>query len=521
MAASGGDITGKWQFWVDRGGTFTDVVARDPNGRIQARKVLSDNPGAYDDAALEGIRQFLGIASDAPIPCERIGAVKMGTTVATNALLERKGDATALVITRGLEDQLEIGYQARPDIFARRIVKPEMLYSRVIAADERIRADGTVERPLDKAKLRHDLEAARGAGIDSIAIVLMHAYAHPEHEKQAEQIAREAGFTQISVSHQVSPLIKIVGRGDTTVADAYLSPVLKRYVDRVSSALSSPRSSPSSRREAGDEAPTVLFMASSGGLKAAELFQGRDAILSGPAGGIVGMAETAKAAGFDSVIGFDMGGTSTDVSHFAGEYERSFETEVAGVRMRVPMMRIHTVAAGGGSILHYDGTRFRVGPDSAGSNPGPRCYRRGGPLTVTDANVMTGKLSPDRFPHIFGPQRDEPLDADAVREAFASLATEIGDGRHAEDVADGFIRIAVENMANAIKKISVQRGYDVTRICAAVLRLGGRPARLPHRRHARHGDSAHPSVVRFAVGVRHGAGPFAREPRAFDRVAPQ
>jgi 5-oxoprolinase (ATP-hydrolysing) len=442
----------KWQFWIDRGGTFTDVVGCSPDGKVEARKVLSENPGAYEDAALEGIRRFLGVASDAPIPADRIASIKMGTTVATNALLERKGEPTLLVITKGLKDQLEIGYQARPDIFAKKIIKPEMLYTRVVEADERVRADGTVETPADLGALRKDLEAALAAGIKSVAIVFMHAYAFPEHEKAAAALARDVGFTQISVSHEISPLIKIVGRGDTTVADAYLSPILRRYVEKVAGALST----------GSGDGPQILFMASSGGLKAAQMFQGRDAILSGPAGGIVGMAETAKIAGFEKVIGFDMGGTSTDVSHFAGEYERAFETEVAGVRLRVPMMRIHTVAAGGGSILTFDGTRFRVGPESAGANPGPKCYRRGGPLTVTDANVMVGKLSGSFFPKIFGPNRDEALDEEAVRSAFAKMATEIGDGRAAEEVADGFLRIAIENMANAIKKISVQRGYDVT-----------------------------------------------------------
>ena len=452
--------SGKWDFWIDRGGTFTDVVARDPSGSVHARKVLSENPGAYDDAALEGIRQFFGLASHAPIPADRIRAVKMGTTVATNALLERKGDPTALVITKGLKDQLEIGYQERADIFAKAIVKPDLLYDRVIEAEERIRADGTIEVELDAAHLRADLQSAFDAGIRALAIVLMHAYAHPAHELAAAEVAREIGFTQISVSHLVSPLIKLVGRGDTTVADAYLSPILRRYVERVSDALSVGGNGAAGGD--GETGPQVMFMASSGGLKSADLFQGRDAILSGPAGGIVGMAETARRAGFDRVIGFDMGGTSTDVSHFAGDYERAFETQVAGVRMRVPMMHIHTVAAGGGSILFYENGRFRAGPESAGANPGPKCYRRGGPLTVTDANVCVGKLSPDLFPAIFGPNRDERLDADAVREAFQDLANKIGDGRAPEDVADGFLRIAVENMANAIKKISVQRGYDVT-----------------------------------------------------------
>ncbi|MEM8977733.1 MAG: hydantoinase/oxoprolinase family protein, partial [Pseudomonadota bacterium] len=442
----------KWDFWIDRGGTFTDVVARDPSGKIHAQKVLSENPEAYPDAALEGIRRFLGVATDNPIPADQIASVKMGTTVATNALLERKGDPTLLVITKGLKDQLEIGYQERPDIFAKEILKPEMLYSRVSEAEERVLADGTVETPLNLAHLRTELTAAFDAGVRSVAIVFMHSYTFPAHEKQAADLARDIGFEQVSASHDVSPLIKIVGRGDTTVADAYLSPILSRYVQRVSSALQ------------GEDgvSPQVMFMASSGGLKSAELFQGRDAILSGPAGGIVGMAETGKLAGFDKIIGFDMGGTSTDVSHFAGEYERSFETQVAGVRMRVPMMRIHTVAAGGGSILFYDGSRFRVGPESAGANPGPKCYRRGGPLTVTDANLMVGKLKPSFFPKIFGPNNDEPLDENATRQAFQDMAAQIGDGRAAEDVADGFLRIAVENMANAIKKISVQRGYDVT-----------------------------------------------------------
>jgi 5-oxoprolinase (ATP-hydrolysing) len=474
----------KWQFFIDRGGTFTDVVARAPDGRLHARKLLSENPGAYDDAALEAIRQFLGVASRAPIPAERIAAVKMGTTVATNALLERKGDATLLVITTGFNDQLEIGTQARPDIFAKRIVKPEMLYARVVEADERVRADGTVERPLDLVALEEQLRAARADGIDAVAIVFMHAYAHPAHERLAAQLARGLGFTQVSASHEVSPLIKLVPRGDTTVADAYLSPVLRRYVDRISSALTSPSPltgegrggggappstswtppSPTLPHKGGgrDTEPKLLFMASSGGLKAAQMFHGRDAILSGPAGGVVGMAETARRAGFAKVIGFDMGGTSTDVAHFAGEYERAFETHIAGVRLAVPMLRVNTVAAGGGSIIAYDGTRFRVGPESAGADPGPKAYRRGGPLTVTDANVMLGKLDAKFFPAIFGPGRDQPLDAAAVRAAFAELAAEVGDGRAPEDIADGAIRIAVENMANAIKKISVERGYDVT-----------------------------------------------------------
>ncbi len=453
-----------WDFWIDRGGTFTDVVGRRPDGSLTAHKLLSENPEAYADAAVQGIRDLLGLKAGEAIPPGRVGAVKMGTTVATNALLERKGDRTLLLITKGFRDALKIGYQARPKIFAKHIVKPELLYERVAEVDERVLADGTVEREPDFGAVRADLEAAKADGIDAVAIVFMHAYRYPEHEQRVAAIARDMGFAQVSVSHEVSPLIKLVGRGDTTVVDAYLSPILKRYVSRVSQEMRGKPSSPSPGGDAQEEADAIrlMFMMSSGGLTAAELFQGKDAILSGPAGGVVGMAETGRQAGFDRLIGFDMGGTSTDVSHFDGEYERAFETEVAGVRMRAPMMLIHTVAAGGGSILHFDGARFRVGPDSAGANPGPACYRRGGPLAVTDANVMAGKLLPEFFPKIFGPQQDQPLDADAVKRNFAELATQI-DGKSAEEIADGFIKIAVENMANAIKKISVQRGYDVTR----------------------------------------------------------
>src|SRR5215475_4348142 len=440
-----------WDFWIDRGGTFTDVVGRHPDGTLVAHKLLSENPEAYSDAAVQGIRDLLQLKPGEAIPPGRVGAVKMGTTVATNALLERKGDRTLLLVTKGFRDALKIGYQARPKIFARQIVKPDMLYERVIEVDERVRADGTVEREPDLDALRADLEGAKWTGIKAVAIVFMHAYRFPEHEKRVAALAREMGFAQVSVSHEVSPLIKLVGRGDTTVVDAYLSPILRRYVAQVDKDL-----------DAKHSAARLMFMMSSGGLTAANLFQGKDAILSGPAGGVVGMAETGRQAGLDRLIGFDMGGTSTDVSHFEGEYERAFETEVAGVRMRAPMMLIHTVAAGGGSILHFDGARFRVGPDSAGANPGPKCYRRDGPLAVTDANVMVGKLIPDFFPKIFGASRNLPLDAHAVRNAFTNLAQQVGD-RKAEEVADGFIKIAVENMANAIKKISVQRGYDVTR----------------------------------------------------------
>src|SRR5499427_955704 len=470
---------GSWDFWIDRGGTFTDVIGRRPDGALVAHKLLSDNPEAYGDAAVQGIRNLIGTKPGEPIPQGIIGSVKMGTTVATNALLERKGERTLLLITRGFRDALKIGYQARPKIFARHIIKPQMLYERVVEVDERVRADGTVEKEPDLTAVRAELSAALAAGIKAVAIVFMHAYRYCEHEQRVAALAREIGFPQVSVSHEVSPLIKLVGRGDTTAVDAYLSPILQRYVARVARDMgtsvaanrdASPPVSPlageaqqrGTHTRTAPAGPRLMFMMSSGGLTAAQLFQGKDAILSGPAAGVVGMAETGHEAGFSHLIGFDMGGTSTDVSHFDGEYERAFETEVAGVRMRAPMMLIHTVAAGGGSILHFDGARFRVGPDSAGANPGPKCYRRGGPLALSDANVMVGKLMADFFPKIFGPQQNLPLDTEGVRTAFAELAREIGDGRSGEDVADGFIKIAVENMANAIKKISVQRGYDVT-----------------------------------------------------------
>jgi 5-oxoprolinase (ATP-hydrolysing) len=446
--------TGAWDFWVDRGGTFTDVVARGPDGTLTTRKLLSDNPEQYEDAALQAIRDVLGLDKAEPIPANRVNRVKMGTTVATNALLERKGDPTVLVITRGLGDQLRIAYQNRPELFVREIVMPEMLYSRAIEADERVRADGTIEAPLDQARLRADLQAAHDNGIRAAAIVFVHGYRYTDHEARAAEIAREIGFTQVSVSHIVSPLMKMVSRGDTTVVDAYLSPILRRYVDRVAGAFD------------GDAVGKLMFMQSSGGLTDARMFQGKDAILSGPAGGVVGCIRTSEIAGFEKIIGFDMGGTSTDVCHYAGEYERVFLTQVAGVRMRAPMMNIHTVAAGGGSTLQFDGTRMRVGPESAGANPGPAAYGRGGPLTVTDANVMTGKLRPEFFPAIFGPNGDRPLDDAATRTKFAALSAEVG--KAPEELADGFLKIAVENMANAIKKISVQQGHDVTEYCLSV-----------------------------------------------------
>jgi len=440
-------MTGGWQFWVDRGGTFTDIVARRPDGSLVTHKLLSEDPERYRDAALAGIRALLGLAPGAPIPGEAIEAVKMGTTVATNALLERKGERTVLFITRGFRDALRIAYQNRPKIFERHIVLPELLYAEVVEVEERVGARGEVHLALDEARARADLARCAQAGFRSIAIVLVHGYRYPEHEARLAALAKAAGFTQISVSHQVSPLMKLIGRGDTTVVDAYLSPILRRYVEQVAAELESVR---------------LLFMQSNGGLTDARRFHGKDSILSGPAGGIVGAVRTSLAAGFGKIIGFDMGGTSTDVSHYAGEFEREFETKVAGVRMRAPMMSIHTVAAGGGSILHFDGARYRVGPDSAGANPGPASYRRGGPLAVTDANVMLGKIQPAYFPQVFGADGGQPLDAGVVRTRFEELARQISDGRSPEQVAEGFIQIAVGNMANAIKHISVQRGHDVT-----------------------------------------------------------
>ena len=439
----------RWQFWIDRGGTFTDIVARRPDGTLVTHKLLSDNPEQYPDAAVAGIRQLLGLASGVPITPAQVACVKMGTTVATNALLERKGEPTLLVTTCGFRDALRIAYQARPRLFDRHIVLPELLYAAVVEASERVDADGAVVLPLDEVLLKQELLAQYQSGLRSVAIVFIHGWKHVAHEQAAARLAREIGFTQVSTSHQTSPLMKFVSRGDTTVVDAYLSPILRRYVDRVAA-----------------EMPGVplYFMQSSGGLTDAHAFQGKDAILSGPAGGIVGMARTAQLAGQERVIGFDMGGTSTDVSHFAGQFEREFETQVAGVRMRAPMMSIHTVAAGGGSILRFDGTRFRVGPESAGANPGPASYRRGGPLALTDANVMVGKLQPAYFPRVFGPAADAPLDAEVVRARFAEIAAQdAAGGRTSEEVAHGFIQIANQQMASAIKKISVARGYDVTR----------------------------------------------------------
>ncbi|MBD2037628.1 hydantoinase B/oxoprolinase family protein [Leptolyngbya sp. FACHB-321] len=492
----------RWQFWIDRGGTFTDIVARRPDGSLTVHKLLSENPERYRDASMQGIRDILGIASDAPLPTEQIAAIKMGTTVATNALLERKGDRVVLVITKGFRDALRIGYQNRPKIFARHIVLPEMLYERVIEVEERYSAQGEALVPLDEtaeAHLTTSLTEAYIDGIRACAIVFVHGYRYPNHEQKAAAISRAIGFTQVSVSHEVSPLMKLISRGDTTVVDAYLSPILRRYVEQVGEELGGSRESGVGSRKsgagrkaggtegAGDietksaelktqnstsilhsplPTPQLLFMQSNGGLTDARSFQGKDSILSGPAGGIVGAVQTSKLAGLEKIISFDMGGTSTDVAHYAGEYEREFETEVAGVRLRAPMMAIHTVAAGGGSLLHFDGSRYRVGPESAGANPGPACYRKGGALTVTDCNVMLGNLQPEFFPKVFGAAGDLPLDSAVVQQKFSDLAATIqsatGNVKKPEQVAQGFLAIAVEKMASAIKKISVQRGYDVS-----------------------------------------------------------
>ena len=444
------DSNQDWEFWIDRGGTFTDVVARHPNGRLSARKLLSDNPSRYRDAAVYGVRSILGLEDQDDLPPRT--RVKMGTTVATNALLERKGEPTLLAITAGFADALRIGYQNRPKIFALNIELPEPIFSSTIEIRERIDARGEILCPLDEEAARRDLGVAFENGFRAVAIVLMHGYRYSDHERRLAGIARDIGFAQISTSHEVSPLAKLIGRGDTTVVDAYLSPILRRYVAHVSSSLPGAK---------------ILFMQSNGGLVDASRFEGKDSILSGPAGGVVGAVKTSAAAGFRRLIGFDMGGTSTDVSIYNGEFERTYESIVAGARMRVPMMKIHTVAAGGGSILKFDGQRFRVGPESAGALPGPKCYRRGGPLAVTDCNVMLGRIQAKYFPAIFGEAGDQPLDTKAVHSAFHSMAGEIakqsGKTMTPEMVASGFLQIAVDIMAHAIRQISVQRGYDVSR----------------------------------------------------------
>ena len=444
-----------WQFWIDRGGTFTDIVAKKPDGKIIIDKLLSENSEAYKDAAVEGIRRILELKKDDKIPTDIISSVKMGTTVATNALLERKGDRTLLLITKGFGDLLRIGYQNRPLLFDLNIKLPELLYERVVEVSERLNEKGEVVTELNEEEVRNSLIKAKSDGINSVAIAFMHSYINPDHENKIEQIAKEENFNQISVSHKVSPLIKLVGRGDTTVVDAYLSPILRRYVNQVSDELKDTKST------------QLMFMQSNGGLTDANLFQGKDALLSGPAGGVVSMTQTGKQAGFNKLIGFDMGGTSTDVCHFAGEFERSFETELAGVRIRAPMMQINTVAAGGGSILSYKDGRFQVGPESAGAIPGPASYGRGGPLTVTDCNVLLGKLNPDFFPKVFGKTGDQPLNFEIVKKKFLDLSDIISKEKNEPmmdifKMAEGFLKIAVENMANAIKKISIQKGYDVT-----------------------------------------------------------
>lgn len=442
----------RWQFYIDRGGTFTDIVARTPHDQIIAHKLLSENPEQYQDAPIQGIRDIMGIPPQQPIPTAQIEVVKMGTTVATNALLERKGDRVVLLITKGFKDALRIGYQNRPDIFAREIILPSMLYEAVVEIDERYDAQGNELKPVDYQAVMRDLQRVYNTGIRCCAIVLMHGYRYSQHEIQVAQIAQEVGFTQISISHQVSPLMKLVSRGDTTVVDAYLTPILRRYIDRITNQLPDIK---------------LMFMKSDGGLVSADKFQGKDSILSGPAGGIVGAVQTSQRAGFEKIITFDMGGTSTDVAHYAGKYERELDSEIAGTRMRVPVLAIHTIAAGGGSILNFDGSCYRVGPESGGSNPGPACYRRGGALTITDANVMLGKVQPQYFPAVFGQDANLPLDRDIVTKKFthlaATIATATGNYSTPEQVASGFIAIAVNNMANAIKKISLQRGYDVSR----------------------------------------------------------
>ncbi|EFO76588.1 putative hydantoinase/oxoprolinase [Mycobacterium tuberculosis SUMu001] len=480
-----------WHFWVDRGGTFTDVVARRPDGRLLTHKLLSDNPARYRDAAVAGIRALLANGEAGT----RVDAVRMGTTVATNALLERTGERTLLVITRGFGDALRIAYQNRPRIFDRRIVLPEMLYERVVEVDERVTADGRVLRAPDLEALGEKMRQAHADGIRAVAVVCLHSYLYPGHEREIGTLAQRIGFAQISLSSEVSPLMKLVPRGDTTVVDAYLSPVLRRYINQVADQMRGVR---------------LMFMQSNGGLAQAGHFRGKDAILSGPAGGIVGMVRMSALAGFDHVIGFDMGGTSTDVSHYAGEYERVFTTQVAGVRLRAPMLDIHTVAAGGGSILHFDGSRYRVGPDSAGADPGPACYRGGGPLCVTDANVMLGRIQPTHFPSVFGPSGDQPLDAGTVRRGFTDLAADIaartGDDRSPEQVAEGYLRIAVANMANAVKKDLRAKGTRRDAVRADDVRRRRRSARMCGGRRPRHPHGADPTNGRraFRAGDRPG-----------------
>ncbi|NVJ70092.1 MAG: 5-oxoprolinase, partial [Alphaproteobacteria bacterium] len=454
------DSGGNFEFWIDRGGTFTDVVARHPNGSLTSHKYLSENPGRYKDAAVFAMRDIMQVPEHDPFPSNKVRAIKMGTTVATNALLERDGEPTLLLITKGFRDALLIGQQHRSDLFALKPERPEPLYVQTAEVTERMTSGGDILHPLDETACKVALQQAYNQGLRSVAIVFVHAYRFPGHERKAEAIARDIGFTQVSVSHKVSPLMKLVSRGDTTVADAYLSPILKRYVDQV--------------EEATNGCP-LYFMQSNGGLAAAQSFEGKDAVLSGPAGGIVGAAKTAERAGFTKLIGFDMGGTSTDVSHYDGAYERVFDTVVAGVRMTVPMMDIHTVAAGGGSICRFEDGRFQVGPASAGAYPGPAAYGRGGPITVTDCNVMLGKLSPELFPPVFGTDGKAPLDRAATEAGFKILrdqiARETGADYTLEAIAEGFLAVAVEHMARAIKRVSVERGHDIKKY--SLLTFGG------------------------------------------------
>ncbi len=488
----------KWHFWIDRGGTFTDVVAKRPDGSIITHKLLSEDPEHYEDAAIQGIRRILGLSKDDELPTEKIECIKMGTTVGTNALLERKGERSALVITKGFKDALRIGYQNRPDIFALEIELPEVLYEQVVEVEQRHSARGEELVTPDEEKIRRDLEAVYAKGIRSLAVVLMHSYRYPEHELVIERIAKDIGFQNISLSHNVSPLIKIVGRGETTMVDTYLSPVLQRYVNRILAVLN-----------ADSNDTKLLFMQSNGGLTDAMSFRGKDSILSGPAGGIVGAARVSGIAGFEKIISFDMGGTSTDVAHYKGEYERSFENEVAGIHLYSPMMNIHTVAAGGGSILHFEEGRYQVGPDSAGSDPGPSCYRRGGPLTVTDCNVMLSRIIPKFFPNVFGESGTLPMDADVVRSHFSGLAekisTDTGENTTPEQVAEGSLTVAVENMANAIKRISTQRGYDL-KLYIVLFRRCRCPACMSRCRFSWNFACIHTPVCRSIISVWNGAG---------------
>ncbi len=445
------DPRGRWRFAVDRGGTFTDVIAIDPRGHCRAAKLLSRS-STYDDAAIEGIRRFLDVPTGEPLPRERVAWIRLGTTVATNALLERTGAPVGLLITEGFRDLLEIGNQQRPELFALAIKRPERLYRAVVEVPERLAADGSVVTPLDRSLLTDALQRLRQQGAESLAIVFLHAWKNPVHEKLAVELAAPFTFTHVSASHTALSLIQAVGRGRTTLVDAYLTPVLWHYARRV-------------RRWTG-EIP-LHFMGSSGALLAPEGFTGKDATLSGPAGGVMGTAAVAGLTGDAAVIGFDMGGTSTDVCRYEGHLERILEVETAGIRYQTPMLHVETVAAGGGSILHFDGEKLSVGPDSAGADPGPACYGLGGPATITDANLLLGRIVPDHFPHLFGPNRDAPLDESASRARLTAIAERMkektGREQGIESLALGFVRIANEVMSRPIKALSVARGFDLRR----------------------------------------------------------